>query len=202
MNNERVMNMNQTTEIIFLLDRSGSMSGLEEDTIGGFNTLVKKQSEEEGRTVVTAVLFDNNYEMLWDGVEAGTVVLTKDNYFVRGSTALLDAIGRTITTVSTRINNTEKENRPNKVLFVITTDGYENASQEYSYKKVKKLIKKHEDKHHWEFLFIGANLDVAKEATSLGISVEDAIIFDATGSGVEKMYSQVSEELVRRRQFK
>lgn len=202
MNNERVMNMNQTTEIIFLLDRSGSMSGLEEDTIGGFNTLVKKQSEEEGKTVVTAVLFDNNYEMLWDGVEAGTAVLTKDNYFVRGSTALLDAIGRTITTVSNRINKTEKENRPNKVLFVITTDGYENASREFSYKKVKKLIKKHEDKHHWEFLFIGANLDVVKEATSIGISVEDAIIFDATSSGVEKMYSQVSEELVRRRQFK
>jgi uncharacterized protein YegL len=120
------------TEIIFLLDRSGSMGGLEKDTIGGFNALVKKQCQLEGETVLTTVLFDHQYELLWNGVDAREVWLTEKDYFVRGSTALLDAIGKTIMDVSYRLSNTLPERRPNNVLFVITTDGFENASWHYS----------------------------------------------------------------------
>ncbi|WP_430788332.1 vWA domain-containing protein [Virgibacillus flavescens] len=190
---------NQLTEIIFLLDRSGSMSGLEADTIGGFNALVDKQCKLEGETVLTAALFDDQYETIWSGIDANKVKLTEENYFVRGSTALLDAIGKTILDVGQRLSETSEERKPGKVLFVITTDGMENASREFSHKKVKEMIQHQKDKYDWEFIFIGANIDAAEEADQVGISSNDAYSFEASSKGVEKMYSMVSEELSYRR---
>jgi uncharacterized protein YegL len=187
------------TEIIFLLDRSGSMSGLERDTIGGFNALVNKQCKLEGETRLTTVLFDHQYELLWNGIEAREVKLTEKDYFVRGSTALLDAIGKTIMDVSYRLSNTNPEDRADNVLFVITTDGFENASWQYSYKQVKKMIVDQQKNHGWEFIFLGANIDAAREAGSLGIQVENSFSFEATDSGVEAMYDVIHEELSMRR---
>ncbi|WP_409304131.1 vWA domain-containing protein [Peribacillus sp. SCS-155] len=194
------MNSN-LTEIIFLLDRSGSMSGLERDTIGGFNSLIEKQSRLEGETRVTAVLFDDEYEVLWNGVEAKQVRLTDKEYYVRGTTALLDAVGKTILDVGYRLSQTKEEQRPGKVIFIITTDGMENASREFTYKKVKEMIRHQQEKYNWEFMFIGANIDVAKEADSIGISVDDAITFEASQEGVERMYMRMEEEICERRRM-
>ncbi|WP_455661666.1 vWA domain-containing protein [Pradoshia sp.] len=189
----------QVTELIFVLDRSGSMAGLENDTIGGFNSLVKKQRELPGKTNVTAVLFDDAYEVLWEGLDADKAVLTEKEYYVRGMTALLDAVGKTILGVSQRLATTAEDKRPRKVLFVITTDGYENASMEFTYEKVKEMINYQQEKHEWEFLFIGANIDAAKEASHIGVSEKDAIQFEASPCGVQKMYASVHEELAVRR---
>lgn len=147
------------TEIIFLLDRSGSMSGLEKDTIGGFNALIQKQCQL-GETILTTILFDDKYEILWNGVDAIKIKLTEKEYFVRGTTALLDAIGKTILDVSFRLGNMKDEDKPDHLLFVITTDGMENASKEFSYEKVKEMIRNQQEKHGWEFMFLGANIDV------------------------------------------
>ncbi|WP_404451350.1 VWA domain-containing protein [Virgibacillus necropolis] len=193
------MNKN-LTEIIFLLDRSGSMSGLEKDTIGGFNALVEKQCRLEGETILTAAIFDDQYEILWNGVDANKVKLTEENYFVKGTTALLDAVGKTILDVGQRLSKTSEERTPGKVLFVITTDGMENASREFSHQKVKEMIRHQEEKYGWEFIFIGANIDVVKEADNVGISMENSYCFEATSGGVDSMYSMVNEELSTRRQ--
>lgn len=187
------------TEIIFLLDRSGSMSGLEGDTIGGFNALVNKQCRLRGETTLTTVLFDHQYELLWNGIDAREVRLTEKDYFVRGSTALLDAIGKTIMDVSYRLSNTKPEDRADNVLFVITTDGFENASRQYNYRQVKKMIVDQQKNHGWEFIFLGANIDAAREAGSLGIQEENSFTFEATDSGVEAMYDVIHEELSMRR---
>ncbi|MFP7299769.1 vWA domain-containing protein [Neobacillus niacini] len=192
------MNKN-LTEIIFLLDRSGSMGGLEGDTIGGFNAFIEKQRELEGKTLVTAVLFDDHYEIVWNGVEAYKVKLTEEKYFVRGCTALLDAVGKTILDVGYRFSKTNEENRPGKVIFVITTDGYENASKEFTYEKVKELIKHQQEKYSWEFIFLGANIDAEMEANSLGIDIENAYSFEASETGVECMYKMVSEAVTEKR---
>jgi hypothetical protein len=187
------------TEIIFLLDRSGSMGGLEKDTIGGFNALVQIQCKLEGETILTTVLFDHQYELLWNGIDASEVRLTEEDYFVKGSTALLDAIGKAIMDVSFRLSNTSLENRPDNVLFVITTDGFENSSYNYSYKQVKEMIMDQQENHGWEFIFLGANIDAAAEAGNLGINVENSFSFEATDRGVEAMYGLVHEELSLRR---
>ncbi|MBS4197367.1 vWA domain-containing protein [Lederbergia citri] len=186
------------TEIIFLLDRSGSMAGLENETISGFNALIEKQSKLEGETKVTAVLFDDRYEVLWNGIDARIVKLTEREYFVRGYTALLDAVGKTILKVENRFTNGIK---PVKVIFVITTDGMENSSQEFTYQKIKEMIKHQEENHHWEFLFIGANIDVAKEADHIGVNIDNAITFEASTAGVENMYQMVNEEITNKRQY-
>ena len=192
--------MNNTfTEIVFLLDRSGSMCGLEKDTIGGFNTFVQKQAELEGETKVTTVLFDDQYEILWDGENAKDIKLTRDEYFVRGTTALLDAVGKTILSVGNRLAMTKEEARPGKVIFVITTDGMENASSEFTYAKVKELIHHQKQKYNWDFIFMGANIDVAKEADSLGIDAKNAYNFDASEEGVEVMYNIVYEAVMEKR---
>jgi uncharacterized protein YegL len=190
---------NNLTEIIFLLDRSGSMAGLESDTVGGFNAFVKKQSELEGETILTTVLFDDEYEVLWSGIDARAAKLTEDEYFVRGTTALLDAVGKTILDVGYRLSKTNEDRRPNKVIFVITTDGMENASREFTYAKVKELIQHQQEKYSWEFIFMGANIDVAKEADSLGIDIENSYNFEATHKGVENMYEMVSESITEKR---
>ncbi|AST91368.1 hypothetical protein BC6307_08795 [Sutcliffiella cohnii] len=190
---------NKLTEIIFLLDRSGSMAGLESDTIGGFNSFVKRQGELPGETKLTTVLFDDVYEILWDGVSAHSISLTDNEYFVRGTTALLDAVGKSIVSVGNRLKSTSEKHRPGKVIFVITTDGMENASREFTYEKLKKLITHQQEKYNWEFIFMGANIDAVKEADSLGISIDNAFQFEASEKGVEKMYDVVCEAVIDRR---
>jgi len=192
------MNLN-LTEIVFLIDRSGSMGGLETDTIGGFNAFIENQKQMEGDTAVTTVLFDDKYELLYNGIEAEKVKLSNKEYFVRGSTALLDAIGKTIIDVGYRLSVMEESQRPVKVIFVITTDGMENASKEFTYKKVKELIKHQQEKYQWEFIFLGANIDASKEADNIGISTENAFNYEASKVGVEKMYCQASEVVRRKR---
>lgn len=192
------MNSN-LTEIIFLLDRSGSMGGLESDTIGGFNAFIENQRKLEGKTLVTGVLFDDQYEVVWNGAEAEKVKLTTEEYFVRGCTALLDAVGKTILDVGYRLSKTNEADRPGKVIYVITTDGFENASREFTYKKVKELIKHQQEKYNWEFIFLGANIDAEKEADSLGINIENAYSFEASEEGVESMYKMVSEAVTEKR---
>jgi uncharacterized protein YegL len=193
------MNTN-ITEIIFLLDRSGSMTGLESDTIGGFNALIQKQCQLEGKTILTAVLFDDQYEVLWNGIDANKTRLTDKEYYVRGCTALLDAVGKTILDVGYRLSNTNGEQRPGKVIFVITTDGMENSSREFTYEKVKELIQHQQEKYSWEFIFMGANIDAAKEADSLGISMDHAYKFETSETGVESMYNMICEVVSEKRQ--
>ncbi len=184
--------MNQNlTEIIFLLDRSGSMSGLEDDTIGGFNGFLNTQCKL-GQTLLTTVLFDDRYEILHNGVDASKVILTEKEYFTRGSTALLDAVGKTILDVGFRLSHLPEEGRPGKVIFVITTDGLENASKEFSYEKVNQMISDQRERYQWEFIFMGANIDVAKESHKLGISPELAFRYEASDAGTDRMYRQVS----------
>jgi uncharacterized protein YegL len=193
------MNKN-LTEIIFLLDRSGSMSGLESDTIGGFNAFIERQCKLEGDTLLTTVLFDDQYEVLWNGKDATEVILTSKEYYVRGTTALLDAVGKTILDVGHRLSTTDEKQRPGQVIFVITTDGIENASSEFTYKKIKELIKHQQEKYSWEFIFMGANIDAGEEAESLGISKENAFDFEASEVGVEKMYNVMCEAVSEIRQ--
>jgi uncharacterized protein YegL len=193
-----VMNSN-VAEIIFLLDRSGSMAGLERDTIGGFNAFIGKQCQLEGETILTAVLFDHQYEVLWNGIDAKNATLTEQDYYVRGSTALLDAVGKAILDVGHRLLITDEKRRPSKVIFVITTDGMENASSEFTHKKVKELIKNKEEKYSWEFIFLGANIDAVKEADTLGISVNNAYKFEASETGVKKMYDMICEAVSEKR---
>jgi len=190
---------NNLTEIIFLLDRSGSMAGLESDTVGGFNAFVKKQCELDGDTILTTVLFDDEYEVLWNGIDAREVKLTEKEYFVRGTTALLDAIGKSILDVGIRLSKTREDRRSGKVIFVITTDGMENASREFTYEKVKEMIRHQQEKYNWEFIFMGANIDAAKEADSLGIDIENSYNFEASHKGVENMYDMISESITEKR---
>lgn len=195
------MNTN-LTEIIFLLDRSGSMGGFESDTIGGFNAFIEKQSEAPGETIVTTVLFDDRYEILWNGVSAKEIKLTEKEYYVRGMTALLDAVGKTILDVGERLSQTQENERPGKVIFVITTDGMENSSIEFSHERVKKLIKQQREKYNWEFIFLGANIDAVNEAETIGIKRDDAYGYEVSVEGIQKMYSVVNEAVTERRNNK
>ncbi|MDP4180118.1 MAG: vWA domain-containing protein [Bacillota bacterium] len=190
------------TEIIFLLDRSGSMGGLESDTIGGFNAFIGKQKQLDGKVVVTTVLFDDKYEILWNGIEIDKAKLTEKEYYVRGCTALLDAVGKTILDVGLRLSKTVENKKPGKVIFVITTDGLENASREFTYEKVRELIKHQQDKYSWEFIFLGANIDAAKEADNIGICKENAYNFEASKDGVKSMYRMVCKAVSEKRQPK
>jgi len=195
------MNMS-LTEIIFLLDRSGSMGGLESDTIGGFNGFIEKQSQLEGETLVTTVLFDDKYEILWNGIKANEAKLTSKEYYVRGCTALLDAVGKTILEAGYRLSKISEGNRPGKVIIVITTDGLENSSREFTYEKVKELINHQHEKYGWEFIFLGANIDAIKEAGSIGISINNAYNFEASKAGVKSMYCMACEAVAEKRQGK
>ena len=184
-------------ELVFILDRSGSMSGLESDTIGGFNSMIKSQKSVDGECIVTTVLFDDRYELLHDRINLkGISPLTEKEYYVRGTTALLDAVGRTINKIASVQKNTAEEERAEKVLFIITTDGYENASREYSYDKVKAMIEKERDKYGWEFLFLGANIDALETAEKFGISKDRAADYHADGEGTRVTY-QAMDQAVR-----
>ena len=180
------------TEMVFILDRSGSMGGLEKDTIGGYNSLIEKQKGEEGEALVSTVLFDHEQEVLFDRVPLDEVhKMTEDEYYVRGCTALLDAIGGAIHHIGNVHKYARKEDVPEKTIFVITTDGLENASKRYSYRDVKKMIKRQEEKYGWEFLFLGANIDVAKESDRLGIRADRAVRFVNDSAGIELNYEVV-----------
>ena len=185
------------TEMVFVLDRSGSMSGLADDTIGGFNELIEKQKKIEGDAYVTTVLFDHEYEVLHDHVALEEVApLTDKEYFARGSTALLDAVGRTIDAVGARLAATAEDERPEHVVFVITTDGRENSSREYTAKRVRGMIEHQQQKYSWQFVFLGANMDAVSEARKLGISAKYAADFTPSHSGVRKMYSMALHDVV------
>lgn len=180
------------TEIIFIIDRSGSMDRLTQDTIGGFNSFIENQKKEAGEAKLTTVLFDDNYEVLHDGVDLKDVKpLTDKEYSARGMTALLDAIGKTITDVGHRLNNTPEEERPEKVMVIITTDGAENASKEYTKSKVKEMIEEQTNKYSWVFMFLGANIDAVSEAQSIGISASHAHAHSWSPQGVESVYATV-----------
>lgn len=186
-----------STEMVFVLDRSGSMSGLAADTIGGFNELIEKQKKIEGDAYVTTVLFDHEYEVLHDHVALGEVApLTDKEYFARGSTALLDAVGRTINAVGARLAATPEEERPAHVVFVITTDGMENASREYTAKQVREMVEHQQQKYSWQFVFLGANMDAVSEARNLGISAKYAADFTPTGRGVNRMYAKALDNVM------
>lgn len=180
---------NNRTELVFVLDRSGSMEHLTSETIGGFNSLIEKQKKEEnnGEVYVTTVLFDNEYEILHDHMKLSEIKpITSNEYYARGCTALLDAVGTTIKSVSKKIDS------DSKVLFVITTDGYENASKEYDKAKVKKLIQKKQNKEGWKFLFLGANIDAVSEADSIGIRSSRACQPSASKAGVSSSFDAVN----------
>ena len=182
------------TELVFILDRSGSMSGLESDTIGGYNGLLEKQKKEEGEAVITTVLFDDHYELLHDRINLrGVAPITEKEYYVRGSTALLDAIGKTISKIGNAQKHTTEEERAERVLFVITTDGMENASREYSLKLVREMIERQKTRYGWEFLFLGANIDAAETAESFGIHRDMAVNYNPDGEGTQLNYQVLSD---------
>ena len=185
------------TEMVFVLDRSGSMISLTADTIGGFNELIEKQKKIEGDAYVTTVLFDHEYEVFHDHVALGEVApLTDREYFARGSTALLDAVGRTVNTVGARLAATPGEERPAHVVFVITTDGMENASCEYTAKQVREMVEHQQQKYSWQFVFLGANMDAVSEAGKLGISASHAANFAPSRRGVSMMYRMALDEVM------
>ena len=182
------------TELVFILDRSGSMAGLEDDTIGGFNAMIQKQKNEAGEAVVSTVLFDNYSEVIHDRVDIQKIEpMTRNEYYVRGCTALLDAVGGAIHHIGNVHKYAREEDRPEKTLFVITTDGMENASRKYSYEKLKTMIERQKEKFGWEFIFLGANIDAAKEAARFGIDEDRAVNYNADREGTAVIYEAVSE---------
>ena len=182
------------TEIVFILDRSGSMSGLEGDTIGGFNAMIEKQKKEPGEAIVSTVLFDNESEVIHDRVDIQKIQpMTDKEYYVRGCTALLDAVGGAIHHIGNVHKYAREEDRPEKTLFVITTDGMENASRKYTYERLKAMIERQKEKYGWEFIFLGANIDAAKEAARLGIDADRAANYHADHQGTAVIYEAVSE---------
>lgn len=182
------------TELVFILDRSGSMGGLERDTIGGFNSMIEKQKKEDGEAYVSTVLFDNHQEVIHDRVNLQEIQpMTDREYYVRGSTALLDAIGGAIHHIGNIHKYAREEDRPQKTMFVITTDGMENASRKYDYARVKAMIGRQKEKYGWEFIFLGANIDAAKEAARFGISSDRAVTYHADHKGTAVIYEAVCD---------
>ena len=182
------------TELVFILDRSGSMAGLVDDTIGGFNAMIQKQKGEAGEAYVSTVLFDNHTEVIHDRLDIRKVqLMTRKEYYVRGCTALLDALGETIHRIATIHKYAREEDCPEKTLFIITTDGKENASKHYSYDKVKQMVEKEKSKYGWEFLFLGANIDALDVAGRMGISADRAANYHSDEEGTALNYSVLSD---------
>ena len=181
------------TELVFILDKSGSMAGLERDTIGGFNSMLDKQKRAGGECRITTILFDNRYELLHDRIDIRAVSpMTEREYQVGGSTALLDAVGRTIRKLAGVQKNTAEEYRAGNVMFVIITDGEENSSREYSAGKVKAMIEE-EKRYGWEFVFLGANIDAVETAGRFGISADRAVDYVPDSAGTELNFQMMSE---------
>ena len=185
--------MAKTTELVFILDKSGSMGGLESDTIGGYNSFLKKQQKTKSDVRITTVLFDDKYELLHDRLDIKAVEpITDKDYFVEGSTALLDAVGKTIQKIDGTQQRSKKEYRADKVLFVITTDGMENASREYTYDKIKQMIEAKKEAG-WEFIFLGSNIDAVEVAGHIGIAPNRSANHSTDAKGMDAMFASVSE---------
>ena len=182
------------TELVFILDRSGSMAGLESDTIGGFNSMLARQKREAGEALVSTVLFDHESTVIHDRLPLSKVPsMTEREYFTRGSTALLDAVGGAIQHIGNIHKYARPEDVPEKTLFVITTDGYENASHRYDYEMVRRMIERQKKKYGWEFLFLGANIDAAREAARFGICADRAVNYKCDEAGTVLNYEVIGE---------
>ena len=187
---------NNITELVFILDRSGSMAGLESDTIGGFNAMIEKQKKQDGGCYVSTILFDDVSEVLHDRVKLGDIPkMTENDYTVRGCTALIDAIGGAIHHIGNIHKYARPEDVPEHTMFVITTDGQENASHRYTSEQVKKMIERQKEKYGWEFLFIGANIDAIETAARYGISKDRAVNYYADGEGTHILYESVEKAI-------
>ena len=185
---------NNITELVFILDRSGSMAGLESDTIGGFNSMIEKQKKQDGDCYVSTILFDDESEVLHDRVKLGNIhKMTDNDYTVRGCTALIDAIGGAIHHIGNIHKYARPEDVPEHTMFVITTDGQENASHKYTSEQVKKMIEHRREKYGWEFLFIGANIDAVETAARYGIDKDRAVNYNADGRGTQILYETVAK---------
>lgn len=186
------------TEIVFILDRSGSMSGLEKDTIGGYNSLIEKQKREDGEAYISTVLFDDRTEVLHDRISLDSIrPMTEEEYYVRGCTALLDAVGGAIHHIGNIHKYAREEDRPEKTLFIITTDGQENSSKIYTYEKVKKMVERQKERYGWEFLFLGANIDAVAEAGRFGIRPERAVNYQCDEIGTAVNYRALNKAVSR-----
>ena len=186
----------QLTEIVFILDRSGSMSGLEADTIGGYNAMLEKQKDAPGQALISTVLFDDRVEVIHDRLDIkGVAPITENEYYVRGTTALLDAVGNAIHHIGNIHKYARQDDRPENTVIVITTDGMENASRQYNYDRVKKMIERQKEKYGWEFIFLGANIDAVEVAGRFGIGADRASNYHADGEGTQLNYTVVSEAL-------
>ena len=184
---------NNITELVFIIDRSGSMSGLEKDTIGGFNSMIEKQRKEEGECYVSTVLFDHETKVLHDRVKLSEVKpMTEEDYIVRGTTALIDALGGAIHHIGNIHKYARPEDVPAHTMFVITTDGMENASRRYTSDQVKQKIERQKEKYGWEFIFIGANIDAVETAARYGINSDRAVNYRADKKGTKVMYEAVA----------
>ena len=189
---------NNITELVFILDRSGSMEGLEKDTIGGFNAMIEKQRKQDGECFVSTVLFDHISEVLHDRIKLSDVPkMTERDYTVRGSTALIDAIGGAIHHIGNIHKYARKEDIPDHTMFVITTDGYENASHIYSSDRVKKMVERQKKKYGWEFIFVGANIDSVETAKHFGISTDRAVNYRADKKGTAVVFDALSKTVCK-----
>ncbi|MGN1344861.1 MAG: hypothetical protein ACI4U3_09780 [Traorella sp.] len=190
--------MKDLTEIVFILDRSGSMSGLEKDTIGGFNSMIQKQQKEKGQALVSTILFDNVSEVLHNRIPIDKVnLISEKDYYVRGCTALLDAVGGAIYHISNTHKYLGEFERPEKTLFVITTDGMENASRKYSYEQVKAMIEEKQKEFGWEFIFLGANIDAIGVASRFGIHEDHAVNYHNDAIGTAINYQAINEAITQ-----
>lgn len=189
------------TEIVFILDRSGSMGGLETDTIGGFNAMLERQKKAEGEALLSTLLFSNETEVLHDRADIRQVEpLSLQDYRVGGSTALLDAIGGAIRHIGNLHRETRPEERPAHTLFVITTDGQENASRRYGYAELKRLIEGQKERYGWEFLFLGANMDAVAAASRFGIDADRAVRYHCDSTGIALNYEAIGEAILTLRE--
>jgi uncharacterized protein YegL len=188
------------TELVMILDRSGSMGGLESDTIGGYNSMLRKQKDTEGEVLVSTVLFDDRSEVLYDRVPLSEMTqMTDKEYYVRGCTALLDAVGGAIHHIGNVHKYVREEDRPEKTIIVIMTDGLENASREYSYDRVKKMVEQQKEKYGWEFIFLGANIDAIETAGRFGISADRAANFHSDHAGTALNYEVLADAVCEMR---
>ena len=185
---------NNATELVFIIDKSGSMAGLERDTVGGFNAMIEKQKKESGKCYVSTVLFNGETEVLHDRKKLEEIQpMTLEDYCVNGCTALIDALGGAISHIGNIHKYARAEDVPEKTMFVITTDGYENASRKYSAKKVKEMVERQKTKYGWEFLFIGANIDAVETAKNFSIAPDRAVNYNADEQGTKVVYEAVAE---------
>ncbi len=186
--------MKHTTELVFILDRSGSMTGLEADTIGGFNSMIAKQKKETGEALVSTVLFDDKSAVIHDRLPLERVPpMTEREYYTLGCTALLDAVGGAIHHIGNVHKYARREDVPEKTMFIIITDGYENASHRYDYETVRRMIQRQKKKYGWEFLFLGANIDAAKEAARFGIAADRAVDYKCDKAGTALNYDVIGD---------